>query len=75
MRYQVIVDGIDFSEVVDYLRTEDTPENMAGRLEEMTYTFAIERLSSGMIGEDDAGNVGFMKGLIRAIRMIKPVSK
>lgn len=66
---------MDFSEVVDYLRTEDSPEHMAERLEEMTYTFAIERLTSQNIGKDDADNVGFMQGLIRAIRQIKPVSK
>lgn len=75
MRDKVIVNGMDFSEVVDYLRTEDTPEHMAERLEEMAYTFAIERLSSGNICQDDAGNMGFMQGLIRAIRQIKPVSK
>lgn len=65
---------MDFTEVVDYLRTEDEPEHMAERLEEMVYTFAIDRLRSGMIGRDDAGNVSFMQGLIRAVRSIKPVN-
>ena len=40
---------------------EDTPEEIAEILEEMVYTFAIERLETQLIGKDDAYLVGFMR--------------
>ena len=54
---------------------EDTPEEIAEILEEMVYTFAIERLETQLIGKDDAYLVGFMRSLIRAVRSIKPAGK
>lgn len=71
----VIYGGKDYTGLVEFFRTEDTPEEIAEILEEMVYTFAIERLETQLIGKDDAYLVGFMRSLIRAVRSIKPAGK
>lgn len=75
MEQQIIYKGKDYTRLVDYIQTTDTPEHIAEMLENMVYTFAIDRLESQIIREDDAKSVCFMRYLIEAVRSIKPVEK
>lgn len=75
MEQQIVYCGNDYTGLVDYIQTTDTPEHIAEILEDMVYTFAIERLESQIIGKDDAESVIFMRYLIEAVRSIKPVEK
>lgn len=75
MGQQIIYDGKDYTAFVEFIRHEDTPQVMAGILEDMVYTFAVERLTTQIIGPDDAYSVTFMRHLIEAMRSIKPVKE
>lgn len=75
MEQQIIYKGNDYTGLVDYIQTTDTPEHIAEILENMVFTFAIDRLESQIIREDDVESVCFMRYLIKAVRSIKTVEK
>lgn len=75
MEQQIIYKGNDYTGLVDYIQTTDTPEHIAEILENMVFTFAIDRLESQIIREDDVESVCFMRYLIEAVRSIKTVEK
>ena len=75
MGQQIVYKGKDYTAFVEFIQNEDTPQAMAEILEDMVYTFAVERLTTQAIGPDDAYSVTFMRHLIEAMRSIRPVKE
>lgn len=58
--------------LIDIVETEDDPEHIAARIEDVMYSYVDDRLTNGDTGECIAGNVYTLRLLIESFRGVCP---
>lgn len=76
MAVQIYTRKFDISPIAQLVDFERDVQEIVKRLEDVTFTYAVDRLSDGCCcGQEPALNVALLRDLIEVFRGIKPIQR
>ena len=73
MAVQIYTRKFDISTVAQMVDFERDITDIVSRLEDVTFSYAVDRLNDCSIGPEPAKNVALLRDLIEMFRGIKPI--